>query len=150
MKAPRLILRGFFALLFVLLSCNIGSSGFKCPNKFEFVEIEYVAGDDGTHHATLNIYRKGNSYHAKETTWNNYGPGENRDTFYKADLTAEQLRKVLDFACAIANLSSDCPKTSSRAEYTRVLLDGKTKEIEGNCEWGNNSYFDLRKTIFRD
>jgi hypothetical protein len=133
------------AILYVLsVSCNNASADIdRLP-----LQIAFVQGDDGQVTSILHILVSDGHRSAFEVETNNFTQLGRSDTIRADRLNDMQIRYIESFLKAFAELPGACVRMSSATEELTVSQVGYRKTVTGNCDWGDASYYELRRVLF--
>ncbi len=106
-------------------------------------------GDEHIEKLELNVYKKANKCFAENISPVFYYPNK-RDSIGTIELNTDKVRACLEFIRRAKVQPKNCPeKHSSVVNYTISTLHD-TIYIEGDCDWDNLNYFDLRALLFKE
>jgi len=140
---------GFFTLCFFILSCQHSANNKLNISTLVPFTATYVEGDDGLQSYSLTIEETNNIFSAREISTDNYSVSKFFDTLKLLQLNENQILKAKQFLIAASRLPSKCDQPTSLTQKLSITFENKKIEIEGNCDWNEAAYFDLRDDLFK-
>jgi hypothetical protein len=113
------------------------------------MHILLYTGDDPAEKHEINIYSRGGKYFADNLAPFYYA-GKKTDGVWTTELSRSKIAACHRFMDKARKAPAECPDISNSSKNYQITYGTESIHIEGDCDWGDMGYFDLRSVLFGD